>query len=146
MSELLHFGNDDGLTAAAAKPGKIGVVDYAKAGAMTPEHQRFVKKALHFESVKTTVELQIASLGVSQVQNACDQSDALTSYFDSIEGGVMLHLRPRFVRHPVAPAWRRMTDAHCTQLAHQAGVWNLDIVLLLEDFMDPLAPAVARPA
>ena len=56
-----------------------------------------MKKALHLEAIEGAVKLQVAPFGVAQVKKAGHYSVELLPQLESIDGGVVLHLRPGFI-------------------------------------------------
>ena len=70
FGENLHLGDDHRLGAQAAQSGQVGVVDHANPGRITPVHQRSMQEALHLETIKDAIKLQIPALGVAQIKKA----------------------------------------------------------------------------
>jgi len=100
-----------------------------------------MQEALHLEAVKVAVKLQVTPFGVAQVDQAGDELGALSAQIDGIDGGVMLHLQARFIRHAVATALGRLAQA---QLAHppgECGILHREPFFLCQLLMHALNPA-----
>src|SRR5208337_2270695 len=89
LGEGLHLRGDQRVGSGAPQPSQVGVVDNALAGGVAPEHQPFVKEALHFEPIKGAVKLEITPLAVAQVDQAGDELDTPARYLYLVEAGVV---------------------------------------------------------
>ena len=101
LREGRHLRNDHRVLAAAPKTRQAGVVDDTERRGVAPECQRFMKEALHVEAVEGAVELEVAPLGVTQVENARDDARASIAKAHLIDRGIVLHLGTRLIRHPI---------------------------------------------
>jgi len=143
LGEGDHFRDDDRLSAASAEPRQIRVVDDASRGRVAPEHQGFVQKALHHETLERAVELQVAALGIPQVEQAGDQLRPLPGELHLIRRGVMLHLGAWFVGHAVAAHRLAAAQFQVAQHPRQRGIADLDSLFLDQLLVHTLQPTVA---
>jgi hypothetical protein len=101
-----------------------------------------MQEALHGEAVEHAVELQVPPLRVTQVQQTRNHLRRLARQFHSVNRGVVLHLRSRFVRHAIAAGFFTLAQAQLAQDPRQRGIADLDTFFLGQLLMHPLNPAV----
>ena len=131
------------MRAGSSETGQVCVVDNALFGTVAPEHQRLVQEALHVETVKAAVELQVASLRVTQVKDTGDNPDSLICEIDLIDAGVVLHLDARFVRYSVASLFSGLADTQITQHACQGLIRYLNAFFFGQFFVYALTIPIA---
>jgi hypothetical protein len=93
------------------------------------------------KAVKHGVELQIPALGVTQVKQAGLQSQALGAHQQLERTGVVLHLGPGLIGHPLTTLRTRTDDAQIPQPPRQGRVFDRDPVLFPELLHHPLGVA-----
>ena len=143
LGEGLHLRGDYRPAPNAPQPRQIGVVDNALAGGVAPEQERLVEEALHLEAIKSAVKPEVTTFTVTQVDQAGDEFDPPAPQLDLIEAGVMLHLQPRLIGHPVAAGLWGVADAQLPEPSGQGRIAHLDPLLLHELLMHSRHPALA---
>ena len=94
------------------------------------------------KAVKHGVELQIPALGVTQVKQAGLQPQPPGAHQQLERAGVVLHLRPGLIGHPLDNAsGLGPADAQIPQLPRQGRVFDHDAVLFPQFFHHPLGVA-----
>jgi hypothetical protein len=109
---------------------------------MLPEHQSLMEETLHPEAVEHPIEAQVASFGVTQVQQAGDQHGPGAAKQNRIARRVVLHLGTWRIRHTLAAGLPAASQAQFAQQARQGGVLNLDAFVFHQFFVHPLRVAV----
>src|SRR5260370_13480922 len=102
-----------------------------------------MQEALHVEAVKDRVELEMPALGVAQVKEAGLQTQPDGPHPQGEGAGVVLHLGPGLVRHPLAAQGHVRANAQLAQMAGQGEGFYSVAVPLSEFFRPPPYIAVA---